>query len=49
MGLQPVYGRGSESEQLHEKPRVMASPDKGFFSDSLPGACTLSVMKRLIK
>lgn len=49
VGLQPVDGRGSESEQLHKKPRVMASLDNGFFSDSLPGTCTFSVMERLIK
>ena len=48
-GLQPVYGRGSEGEQLHRKPRVMARPDNVFFSDSLPGTCTLSVMRDAYK
>lgn len=29
-GLQPVHGRGSKSEQLHKKPRVMTRLDLFF-------------------
>lgn len=48
-GLQPVYSRGSRSEQMHRKPRVMARLKNIFFPDSLLGTCALSVMGEVYK